>query len=140
MGDTAEKLPDEPITIWAGDPDFKWEFDEIQRAFGQVIKLWEASSVPIYHITDMSRCTLDVDGLSKGAASAAFGPQSPWSHPKLRMVIVVTNSPAVTLAVNNIAKSASTGGIYRSTVPLLAMDSVEKALAYIREQRRSELG
>jgi hypothetical protein len=134
MHHTIRKLPDEPITIWTPTQEWNWAADMAQ-VNAEFAALWTASNEPIYHIIDVQHYQFDLDGLATGAASLAFGENAMFNHPKLKVGIIVTQDPNVIFAFNSMSSNMKKGtGVYEA-VPMLLMNTLDEALAYIRKER-----
>lgn len=133
-----EKLANEPIDIWIGYKDFKWGTPEQEQCDAELEALWEASPELVYHIADTTQMVLDIDQLMKSSAHVAYGQQALWTHPKLKLVIVVSQDPAIIHSIELLNQSLQAGkGVYQQ-VPVMVMTSVEAAIAYAREQVRQD--
>ncbi len=131
---TIQKLPNEPITIWTPMDEWDWVADS-PESNAKVVALWDASDEAVYHIANTQHYNWNLEGLTTAAASAAFGENPLFTHPKLKGVIIVTQDPKVLFAINAVVESMKGGGsLYRSS-PVLAMSTLEEALAYIRKDR-----
>jgi hypothetical protein len=127
-------LPNEPITIWTGYEGFEFGSPEEEEIDNKVRAVWTASEEPVYHIVNMSQLKLDLNQLMVAAAGAAFGEDALWSHPNLKMAIVVTQDPIILQAVGSMIQSMETGQSPYSQVPIMLLESVDEALEYIRAE------
>ena len=133
---TDEKLPNEPITIWTPYEGWNWVRD---TPLSQTVlrKIWNESDEQMFHIANVLNIKVNLDDLIFASANVAYGENALFDHPKLKSTIVVTKDPMITLAIGNMIDAMKRNtGVYVQ-VPLMLMDSLEKALDYAREQRKS---
>lgn len=128
------KVPNEPITIWTGYTGFEWGSPEEDVADDEIRAIWDASNRPVYHIADMSHLKLDLEQLMQATASVAFGEQALWSHPKLKLAIIVTQDPVILQAAQSMIQATEAGDSPYSQVPMMVLESVDEALDCIRNQ------
>jgi hypothetical protein len=134
MNYKTEKLPNEPITIWTGYEGFEWGTPEEKKSNAELRVIWEASVEPIYHIADMSYVKMDLEKLMKAAADVALGEEALWTHPKLKLAVIVTQDPLILRAAESVAQSMESGAGPYHQVPMMIVGSVDEALDYIRDQ------
>ncbi len=131
---TLQKLPNEPITVWTPTNEWDWEVD-LPLSVIDILAIWEPLNEQVYHIINTQHYHWNLDGLTAGAASVAFGDNAMFAHPKLKMAVIVTQDPKVRFAVTSMLSSMQSGtGVYKS-VPMVLMDTLDEALAYIRKDR-----
>lgn len=131
---TLEQPANEPITIWTGYEEWDWVRDTAESD-AKIVVMWNASREPVYHIVNVLNIKFNVQDLMVASAGATYGETALWKHPNLKQVIVVTRDPLVLSAMKIMGDATKQGtGVYEQ-VPMMAMDTVEKALAYVREQR-----
>jgi len=136
MNYKTEKLPNEPITIWTGYEGFEWGTDEGEETNVQLRAIWGASKEPIYHIADMSYMSLNLEQLTKAAADVAFGEDALWNHPNLKLAIIVTQDPAILQAAKSMAQAIESGQSPYQRVPMMVVETLDEALACIRNELR----
>jgi hypothetical protein len=133
---TIEDLPNEPINIWT--PYEEWDWKDTKESDARLNALWGASTEPVYHIANILHSKFSMEDLMAISANVAYGQGSLWTHPNLKMVILVSQDPLILKAIANVAESLKKGkGVYMQ-VPFIGMDSLDKALAYARQEIRNQ--
>ncbi|MBN1429029.1 MAG: hypothetical protein JXB07_11635 [Anaerolineae bacterium] len=97
-------------------------------ANNEVKVILDASDTPMFMIIDVTQLSLSLDDVVKSANSDTRGEQAIYRHPKLRGVLVVTQSHMVRLAVKGLT-SVTFGNVNAK-----AFGSVEEAIDYARSQ------
>ena len=128
MSYSCEKLQDLPISIFA--PLADWDWADMPLVNAELEAIWEASSVPMIHITDFSNQQLSYDALVKGTANAGLGSNPLFSHPNVKEIIIVTTQDAVVFAINQISSGKN---VYQMGT-VRTMPTLDEALRYARQQ------
>lgn len=135
---TVEKIPNEPITVWTAYPEWDW-YRDTDESNGKVFAIWNASPEPMYHIVDVLRIKFNMQDLIYASSGAAHGETALFAHPKMKMAVIVVQDPLVVDALNNIIEdSKSNTSIYRP-VPMVIVDTKEKALDTIHRHQRGQV-
>lgn len=133
----AEKLPNEPITIWTPYEGWNWARDSTESN-AKFHAIWNAESEQIYHVVNMLHIKVSLEDLMFAASGAARGEDSFLTHPKLRLVVIITQDPPVIMAITNMMENAKGDDPLYKHIPMMLMDSLEKALETIRADYRKE--
>ncbi|GAB4554793.1 MAG: hypothetical protein OHK0023_25350 [Anaerolineae bacterium] len=122
-----EQLADEPIVIdWIGAAYAMAEHSEPNS--DAIRAILEAAEQPLFFIFELSEANFSLDDIMAGASRGAHSTQGLLRHPKMRQMVVVTQSRLLKLAAIGM-KSVTFG---RLNVKVCS--SLDEALTYCRAE------
>ncbi|HEX3049791.1 MAG TPA: hypothetical protein VHP83_03985 [Aggregatilineaceae bacterium] len=120
-----EKLKDEPIILYTAS--FDGDVEIVSALGAELSDILNKQSERVYYISNMlSVVDLDLDGLTKLAAAASWGSDSPFRHRNIKEVLIVTRNEAIGSAAQNFGSQ-----IY-GNIPVSVFETLEEALDYAR--------
>ncbi|MGF1506973.1 MAG: hypothetical protein ACFB51_17840 [Anaerolineae bacterium] len=126
------QLENPPVVVFQGNEDYL--ASELDSALGQLIDMLEAHAAPVYHIVDLSLVPpVNVDDTVIGANAAARGPNPVMHHPMIKKIIYVTRDDFLKAALQGLDSEVF------GHVKVVVFDSLEAALAFIREDSREDI-
>ncbi|MCA9882897.1 MAG: hypothetical protein KC708_08005 [Anaerolineae bacterium] len=98
---------------------------EVQNVIGDTIAIFNSVEKPIFVILDFSKAKLNFQDVLVGGNAAARGEDSPFSHPKVRQTLFVTNNRALKMSADGFKNE-----VFGShNIPVF--ESVEQAVSYV---------
>jgi hypothetical protein len=123
MSFTVKKMESESAILIQFHADFD-AHTEAQKAFEAGAKLLSEQTEPVFMIWDVRQSVSDLQSIMEGANVS----RTNASHPNERGSIVITDNPAVKVAMQGMNSE-----IYGNVV-IPVFEEIDEALAYVRQQ------
>ena len=125
MSYTLELLEDLPVLFVSFGADA--QLGELVTTINEeAFAIFEAQSKPIYYVVDTRNMKFNFNDILTGVQESTKGSRALLVHPKMKQLIVITNSKAISTVVKGL------NTVTFGNINALVFDSVEEALNHIR--------
>ena len=102
---TVQKLPDEPIVIFANGADFQIK-TELIPAIIEIKSLLDCQSTPVYLVNDLTDAPApSPNEIMNAATHLAIGADALYQHPKIKCIIAITPFDVIRMAYGEMLRS-----------------------------------
>ena len=126
MGYSIEKLPNEPVVIFAIDGQYSVTHD-LEASMAARQSLLDTQDEPVFCIMDYTGVSFTFDELLLALNRLGGGTHTLYHDPKIRKLLIVASSPILRLSFEGMASSEAFGHLHSDI-----FSTMEEALEYAR--------